>query len=47
VSCTSLIGYDLTDPSQLEMAKERKAVMTRCPKYVKDAAEILDDIMGL
>jgi C_GCAxxG_C_C family probable redox protein len=47
VDCTPLIGFDLSDPSQLEMAKERKVVMTRCPQYVKDAAEILDDILGL
>ena len=45
--CTRLIGYNLADPSQLEMAKEKKVVMTRCPKFVKDAAEILDGILGL
>ncbi len=46
VDCTSLIGFNLSDPSQLEMAKEKKVVMTRCPRYVKDAAEILDGILG-
>jgi C_GCAxxG_C_C family probable redox protein len=45
--CTPLIGFDLSDPSQLEMAKEKKAVMTKCPRFVRDAAEILDDILGL
>jgi len=46
VGCTQLIGYDLSDLSQLEEAKEKKAVITKCPKFVKDAAEILDDILG-
>ncbi|MDD1679621.1 MAG: C-GCAxxG-C-C family protein [Methanomicrobiales archaeon] len=47
VDCTPLIGFDLSDPSQLEMAKERKVVTTRCPRFVKDAAEILDEILEL
>jgi C_GCAxxG_C_C family probable redox protein len=47
VNCTPLIGFNLSDPTQLEMAKERKVVMTKCPRFVKDAAEILDDILGL
>jgi C_GCAxxG_C_C family probable redox protein len=46
VNCTPLIGFDLSDPFQLEMAKERKVVRTKCPRFVKDAAEILDEILG-
>ncbi len=46
LDCTSLIGFDLSDPSQLEMAKEKKVVTTQCPRFVKDAAEILDKILG-
>jgi C_GCAxxG_C_C family probable redox protein len=33
VDCTSLIGFDLSDPSQREMAKDRKVVATRCPVF--------------
>jgi C_GCAxxG_C_C family probable redox protein len=46
VDCTSLIGFDLSDPSQREMAKDRKVVATRCPVFVRDAAEILDEMLG-
>jgi C_GCAxxG_C_C family probable redox protein len=46
IRCTPLIGYDLSDPSQRERAAERKVVMTQCPRFVKDAAEILDEILG-
>jgi C_GCAxxG_C_C family probable redox protein len=46
INCTALIGFDLSDPSQREQAKEKKVVTTRCPRYVRDAAEILDEILG-
>jgi C_GCAxxG_C_C family probable redox protein len=45
VNCTDLIGYNLANPSQLEEAKEKRVVMTKCPKFVKDASELLDEIL--
>ena len=45
VNCTDLIGYNLSDPKQLALARENKAFHTRCAKFVGDAAEILEKIL--
>jgi C_GCAxxG_C_C family probable redox protein len=45
VNCTELIGYDLSDPKQFAEAKEKKVFATRCSKLVRDAGEILEDLL--
>jgi C_GCAxxG_C_C family probable redox protein len=44
VSCTELVGYDLSQPESLAVARERGVFITRCPKFVKDAVEIIEKI---
>ena len=45
VHCTELIGYDLSDPKQFAEAREKKVFATRCSKLVRDAGEILEDLL--
>lgn len=44
VYCTELVGYDLSDESQLALAKQTGVFKTKCPKYIRDAVEILEEI---
>jgi C_GCAxxG_C_C family probable redox protein len=44
VSCTELVGYDLSQPGGLASAREKGVFISRCPKLVKDAVEIIDKI---
>jgi C_GCAxxG_C_C family probable redox protein len=43
--CTKLIGYNLSDPKQLALARENKVFHTTCSKFVSDAAEILEKML--
>jgi C_GCAxxG_C_C family probable redox protein len=45
VMCTELIGYDLSRDDQYAEAREKKVFATRCPKLLKDAAEILERLL--
>ncbi|MDD1686984.1 C-GCAxxG-C-C family protein [Methanoregula sp.] len=45
LSCTKLLGYDLSDPKQLAAAREAGAFKTKCPKFVRDAGEILETLL--
>lgn len=45
IQCTDLLGFDLSDPVQLEEVKNRNLSGTLCPKFVSDAAEILEEIL--
>lgn len=40
--CMALLGVDPDDPDTLERAQQEDPTATRCPKYVKDAVEILE-----
>ena len=42
IVCKELLGCDMGTPEGMKFAKEHKLHSTRCPKYVRDAAEILD-----
>ena len=44
-NCRELIGYDLTDPRQLEKANADGIFDRVCDKLVSDSAEILDNIL--
>ena len=46
VNCTELISYDLSDKTQLELARQAGVFKTNCPKYVSDAVEILESILS-
>jgi C_GCAxxG_C_C family probable redox protein len=43
--CRELLGCDLTTVEGMETAKQKGLFTERCPRFVRDAAEILDDIL--
>lgn len=47
VECRELLGYDLSDPEASKQARESGVIRTVCPKMVRDAAEILEEILPL
>jgi len=44
VSCKELLGCDLGTSEGQAAAKHDKSFKTRCPKFVRDAAEILEEM---
>lgn len=44
VSCRDLIGYDLTNPVELENARNSNVFMEKCVRFVENAIEILADL---
>jgi len=45
INCTELLRCDLSTPEGLTRAKEQNLFTTRCPKFVQDAAEILEELL--
>lgn len=45
VDCTDLVGFDLSDPRGLDAARESGVFSERCTLYVRDAVEILEDML--
>jgi C_GCAxxG_C_C family probable redox protein len=45
VLCRELLGCDLTTPEGRNVAKEKGLFTTLCPKLVRDAAEIVEQIL--
>ncbi|MGD0535173.1 MAG: C-GCAxxG-C-C family protein [Methanoregula sp.] len=45
VSCTDLIGHNLSDPKELAIARKDNLFHTKCPRFVRDAGEILEKIL--
>lgn len=45
VSCTDLLGYDLSDPDDYEAARKSGIFIEKCPLLVRDAADILGEIL--
>ena len=46
ISCQDLLGYDVSSPEELEAAKEKELFDNICPKLVKEAAEILEEMLS-
>lgn len=44
-SCRDLLGCDVSTPEGRKTAKEDKSFKRRCPKFVQDAAEILEGMV--
>jgi C_GCAxxG_C_C family probable redox protein len=42
VSCTELLGYNLSNGNDYEKARGKKLFVTKCPELVRDAADILE-----
>jgi C_GCAxxG_C_C family probable redox protein len=45
VRCKDLIDCDISTTEGLELARRQDVFMTRCPKFVQDAAEILEELL--
>jgi len=43
--CRELLGCNLTTPEEREAARQKGLFTERCPRFVRDAAEILEDIL--
>jgi C_GCAxxG_C_C family probable redox protein len=45
IQCTDLLGYDLSDPQQLQTVWEKGLFIELCPILVRDAAQILVEML--
>jgi len=45
IQCTNLLGYNLSDPQQLQIVWEKGLFIQLCPNLVRDAAQILVEIL--
>ena len=43
--CRDILGYDLSQPGELERARESGAMMDRCSAFVRGASEILQELL--
>jgi C_GCAxxG_C_C family probable redox protein len=46
IQCTDLLGYNLSDPQQFQTVWEKGLFMQLCPILVRDAAQILIEMIG-
>ena len=47
VICRELLGCDISTPEGAKAAKDGKLIPTQCPKFVRDAAEIVEEVLEL
>ena len=47
VACRDLLGCDIGTPEGFRHAKDEKLLTTLCPKFVRDACEILEEMLKL
>lgn len=45
IICKELLGCDISTPEGMKRAKEDKLIANLCPKFVEDAAEIIEQIL--
>ena len=45
VNCTELLGYNLNNQDEYDVAAKANLFRTKCPGYVRDAAGILEGIL--
>jgi C_GCAxxG_C_C family probable redox protein len=45
IVCRELLGCDIGTPEGMKYAKENRLTSTKCPKYVRDAADILEHLL--
>jgi len=46
ILCRELLGHDISTPDGLERARASRVFEERCPGFVRDAAEIMGDILS-
>ncbi len=44
--CRELLQLDISDPVDLEQARQSHLFDTRCPNFIRDAVELLDQWLG-
>ena len=47
LNCTDLLGYDLSVRRDEMKVMENDIIKNTCPRYIEDAVEILEEIIGL
>lgn len=45
ITCTELLGYNLSKPDESAKARESGVFTTKCPNFVRDAARIAEDLI--
>jgi C_GCAxxG_C_C family probable redox protein len=45
LNCTELLGYNLSIPEEAKKAFDAKVFDTKCSEFVKDAAQIVEDLL--
>ena len=45
LTCRDLLGADISTPEGMQKLKEKQAFTTMCPKFVRDAAEIVEELL--
>lgn len=45
INCSELLGYDLSDETQLNAARQTDIFTTKCPKCIRDAVGILEEMI--
>jgi len=45
ILCRELLGCDISTPEGMEQARQKGLFTERCPRFVGDAAEILEDVL--
>jgi C_GCAxxG_C_C family probable redox protein len=45
IGCNELLGYDISTPDGRRLVQEKGLFSTLCPKLVRDAAEILEQLL--
>lgn len=45
IKCKDILGCDISTPEGRDIAKKKKLFDTVCPKYIQDAAEIIEQIL--
>jgi C_GCAxxG_C_C family probable redox protein len=45
LECRELLGCDISTPDGLQAFKDKELISTLCPKFVRDAAEILEEML--
>ena len=45
IICRDLLGCDISSPESLKSAQDKKLFRTICPKFVRDAGELLEQIL--
>src|SRR5512136_1617968 len=45
LTCRELLGADISTPEGMQKLREKQAFTTMCPKFVRDAAEIVEELL--